>query len=276
MTLRITHAPANRGIAWLREGFAVFFQRPMGFSLMFMLFLAAALVLMALPGIGAVLLLAVMPLLTLGFAAGARAARAGRPVHAGLLFEPFRGGADTKRRNALLRLCLAYAFAMALVMVLSQTVDGGSFERLQVLMAAERTEDNQKLIDEVLADPRLRSGMFVRVLLIGALSVPFWHAPMLVSWHGQGLAQSLFSSTLACWRNKGAFATYLLGWVGISAAFGLLASAVVALLGTPQLAAVALPPAALVFSVVFYASLYFVYADSFATESDIDSPPAIE
>jgi hypothetical protein len=268
MSLRIAVVPASRGFAWLREGFAVFFKHPMGFSMMFMLFLVAALVLMALPWIGALLLLAAMPLLTLGFAAAARAARAGQPVHAGLLFEPFRPGADARQRTALLRLCLAYATAMALVMLLSQSVDGGSFERLQLLMAAERTEATQQQIDDLLADPQLRNGMFLRVTLLAALSVPFWHAPMLVAWHGQGLAQSLFSSTLACWRNKGAFAAYLLGWLGISAAFGLAASAIVALLGIPQLATLALPPAALVFSVVFYASLYFVYADCFALGSE--------
>jgi hypothetical protein len=274
MSLRITEVPAARGFAWLREGFVVFFRHPMGFSMMFMLFLVTALVLMVLPWIGSLLLLAAMPLLTLGFAAAARAARAGLPVHAGLLFEPFRAGADAQRRTALLRLCLAYATVMALVMLLSQVVDGGSFEQLQLLMAGERTEASQRQIDELLADSRLRNGMFLRVTLVAAVSVPFWHAPMLVGWHGQGLAQSLFSSTLACWRNKGAFAAYLLGWLGVSAAFGLSASALVALLGTPQLATLALPPAALVFSVVFYASLYFVYADSFATERDAPASPA--
>ena len=49
--------------------------------------------------------------------------------------------------------------------------------------------------------------------LLGALlSVPFWHAPALVHWGGQGVAQALFSSTLALWRNKAAFALNGLLW----------------------------------------------------------------
>jgi hypothetical protein len=264
MSLRISEVPAQRGVAWVGEGFALFLKRPAGFSLLFMLFLVAALILMALPFVGALVLLAVMPLLTLGFAAATRQAQRGQAVHAGLLFEPFKGAADAQRRRALLGLCIAYAFATALVMLLAQTIDGGGFERLQILFAAERTEANKAQIDALLADPRLSTGMFLRVTLIAALSVPFWHAPMLVWWNGQSLAQSLFSSTLACWRNRGAFLVNMLVWVGISIAFGIVASLLIALLGTPQLIAVVVPPVVLMFSVVFYVSLYLMYADCFA------------
>jgi hypothetical protein len=265
MTLRISAVPPQRGVAWVRESFALFLKSPLGFSLLFMLFLVAALILMALPFVGALLLLAAMPLLTLGYAAAARAAQQGQPVHVGLMFEPFKRTADAQRRGALLRLCLLYAAATALAMLLAQAIDDGSFERLQVLMAAERSDANKAAIDTMLDDPRLLGGMLVRVALIAAISVPFWHAPMLVWWNGQGIAQSLFSSTLACWRNKGAFLINSLVWLGISTAFAVLAGVLIALLGAPQLVAVVLPPAALMFSVVFYVSLYFMYADCFAS-----------
>jgi hypothetical protein len=205
-----------------------------------------------------------MPLLSLGFAAATRAAQLGQAVHAGLLFEPFKTAGDAQRRGALLRLCVLYAAATAIVMLLAQAIDDGSFERLQIVFAAERTEANKAQIDALLADPRLATGMFLRVALIGALSVPFWHAPMLIWWNGQSLAQSLFSSTLACWRNKGAFLVNMLVWLGISVAFGIAASVLIAILGTPELIAVVVPPAVLMFSVVFYVSLYLMYADCFA------------
>ncbi len=263
--LRISDVPPQRGVAWVRESFALFLKSPLGFSLLFMLFLVAALILMALPFVGALLLLAAMPLLTLGYAAAARAALRGQAVHAGLMLEPFKRTGAAPHRATLLRLCLLYAAATALAMLLAQAIDGGSFERLQVLMAAERTDANKAAIDALLDDPRLASGMLVRVALIAAISVPFWHAPMLVWWNGQSVAQSLFSSTLACWRNKGAFLINSLVWLGISTVFGVLASVLIALLGAPQLVAVVLPPAALMFSVVFYVSLYFMYADCFAS-----------
>lgn len=264
ISLRIADVPSQRGVAWVRESFALFLKSPFAFSLLFMLFLVVALVLMALPFVGALLLLAAMPLLTLGFAAATRAAQRSQPVHAGLLFEPFKGAADAGRRAALLRLCLAYAATTALVMLLAQAIDGGGFERLQILFAAERTAANKAQIDALLADPSLATGMLLRVTLIAALSVPFWHAPMLVWWDGQGLAQSLFSSTLACWRNRGAFIVNMLVWAGISIAFAVVSSVLIGLLGAPQLIAVVVPPVVLMFSVVFYVSLYLMYADCFA------------
>ncbi len=263
--LRIAEVPSQRGVAWVRESFALFLKSPFAFSLLFMLFLVVALLLMALPFVGALLLLAAMPLLTLGFAAATRAAQRGQAVHAGLLFEPFKGKADAGRRAALLRLCLLYAAATAVVMLLAQAIDGGSFERLQILFAAERSADNKAQIDALLADPRLAGGMLLRVTMLAALSVPFWHAPMLVWWDGQGLAQSLFSSTLACWRNRGAFVVNMLVWIGLATALGIVASVLVTLLGAaPELITVLLPPAVLMFSVVFYVSLYLMYADCFA------------
>jgi hypothetical protein len=266
MSLRVVDVPAQRGIAWVRDSLALFFRAPLGFSMMFLLFLVAALVLMALPLAGALLLLALIPLLTLGFAAGTRAARRGEPVHAGLLLEPLRRSGDAQRRRVLLRLCLLYAALTAATMLLAHAVDGGAFERLQLAMAKPRNEASGREIDALLADPQLAWGMALRLGLLGALSVPFWHAPMLVWWQGQGLAQSLFSSTLACWRNRGAFLLYLAGWVAIAGAVGIAAAAITLLLGAPALASLTLPPLALLISVAFYVSLYLVYADSFASD----------
>jgi hypothetical protein len=275
MSLRVNEVPAARGVLWVRQSFTLFFRHPLGFSLLFLLFMVAALILMALPWIGGVLLLAVMPLLTLGFAAATRAAQQGQPVHAGLLFEPLKPGADPARRLTLLRLCLLYAALTAATLLLAQTIDAGAFERFQLLLGAERTEANQREIAAAVADPALFNGMLVRLVLLGLISVPFWHAPMLVAWQGQGLAQSLFSSALACWRNRGAFFMYLLAWAGVSAALGMVASLVIALIGGQALAALTLPPVALLLSVAFYVSLYFMYAESFAaTDSAAVQAPA--
>ena len=65
-------------------------------------------------------------------------------------------------------------------------------------------------------------GPGTRFGLAACLSVPFWHAPALVYWQGQGVGQALFSSTLAVWRCKGAFLMYSLAWVGVIAIFGAL------------------------------------------------------
>jgi hypothetical protein len=232
-------------------------------------------VLLALPYIGSVLLLAALPLLTLGFMSATRAAAAGQPVHAGQLIEPFLRSADRARRHTLLRLCALYAVVTAIVMLAADAADGGTFERLQIVLAGTRDEAANKEIDALLADGQLQAGLAIRFGASALLSVPFWHAPPLVAWHGQGVAQSLFSSTLACWRNKGAFTLYLLAWTATVLLFGLAAGLLFSALGMPQMMALAALPGGLMFSTAFYVSLYFSFADSFAAgEAPVQPTPA--
>ena len=68
--------------------------------------------------------------------------------------------------------------------------------------------------------------------------MPFWHAPALVYWGGQTVGKSLFFSTVACWRNKGAFAVYALDWLGHRDGSRWRAQLVFAVLGQPHRALV--------------------------------------
>ena len=107
----------------------------------------------------------------------------------------------------------------------------------------------------------------MRFGLASLLSLPFWHAPALVHWGGQGVGKALFFSTMACWRNIGAFTVYGLAWAGAILVFGALANVLAALTQQAQLIALAAVPAGLLFSTVFYASLYFTFNDCFAPEA---------
>ena len=274
MSLRIQQASARDGAIWVSRSFALFLKRPLAFSALLALFLFAALVLLALPYLGAVLLLMALPLLGLGFMIAARSGLAGGPVHAGQLIEPLRRGneASAARRVQLLKLCGLYAVATAAVMLASDALDAGAFERLQVLLASARDAAKQKELDALLADDALLLGLLLRLGGTALLSVPFWHAPALVWWQGQGVAQSLFSSTLACWRNRVAFLVYGLAWLLTIVVFGIVAGAIFALIGAPQLVTLAAVPAGLMFSTAFYVSLFFTYQGCFG--SDPPSPEA--
>ena len=271
MSLHIKTASARDGATWVSRSFALFLKRPLAFSALLALFLFAALVLLALPYLGAVLLLMALPLLGLGFMIAARTALEGGPVHPGQLIEPLRAGSPRNperaaRRVALLKLCGLYAVTTAAIMLASDAIDGGAFERLQILLASARDAAKQKELDALLADGALLQGLLLRLGGTALLSVPFWHAPALVWWQGQGLAQSLFSSTLACWRNRSAFLVYGLAWTLTIVVFGLLAGAIFSLIGAPQLVALAAVPAGLMFSTAFYVSLLFTYRGCFGEE----------
>ncbi|MGL6112261.1 MAG: BPSS1780 family membrane protein [Rubrivivax sp.] len=260
MTLSIRQAAPAEGMLWMRDAFRLFLRRPLPFTGMFVAFLVVALLSSIVPLVGSVLMLMSLPLLSLGFMIASRAARDDLPVHPGLFLEPLRS--ERKRRQALLSLCAAYALATVLIMTLSEWVDGGSFERLQQLMA--KGDEGRAEMETILADPRLSWGLLIRFGLAACLSVPFWHAPALVHWHGQGVGQALFSSTLALWRCKGAFTVFSLAWVGVIVVFGALAALVFSLFDARQMAGLVAMPAGLMFSTVFYVSLLFTYEGCFS------------
>jgi len=273
MSLRILQAKARDGAAWVSRAFALFFKRPIAFSALFSLFLFACVALLALPYIGAVLVLIAWPLLSLAFMIAALAAQGGQAVHAGQLIEPLRAvnPGEVARRRTLLTLCGLFALTNALAMLAGDALDGGAFERLQVLMMSSRNDATQTEIAALLAEPKLRMALTLRSAGISLLALVFWHAPALVWWQGQGVAQALFSSTLACWRNRGAFLVYGLAWAFTLMVFGLVTGLLFALMGVPQLALVAAVPAALLFSTVFYVSLLLTYQGCFGSGESIES-----
>ncbi len=268
MALQLRTVPAARGLQWLRNGWRVFARKPLAFTGLFAMFLFAALAAMLIPWVGPLALLASMPLLTLGFMIGTREALADRFPTPAVFVVPLRS--QTKRRIALLKLGIGYAIATVVIIVLADAIDGGVFAELQAQLA-HRDQDSAR-VDELLADPRLPTGLIVRFGLAALLSVPYWHAPALAYWGGQPAAQSLFSSTLAIWRNRGAFAMYFAGWVVLVAGFALLAGVLLGMFGMRQAIAVLALPAGLTFSAAFYASLWFTFADCFADSRTIAGP----
>ncbi|MFN5165982.1 MAG: BPSS1780 family membrane protein, partial [Pseudomonadota bacterium] len=217
MPLQLKSADAGRGMRWLVDAFRLFARKPLAFTLLLLVFFfLAALVAALLPLVGSLLQLMTLPLLSLGFMVASQSALLGGPVHPGQFVEPLR--ADPARRRSLLLLCLLYGVLALAVLQLSAWVSDDAMMRLQQLMA--EGEKARPRIDALLAEPGVSAGAMLLLGLGTLLSIPFWHAPALVHWGGQGVGQALFSSTLAVWRNKAAFLGYFLGWTLLVLAFG--------------------------------------------------------
>lgn len=269
--LLLKPVPAVRGLHWLGDAFRLFVRKPLAFTSLFATFLLAAVVLSLPPLLGMVLPLALAPLLSLGFMVASQSALLDGPVHPGQFISPLR--ADPVRRKALLTLCLVYGVSALAILGLGSWLADGAFERLQAVMAKpEATADE---VSAAFTDPGLVNASFMGLLLGTALSVPFWHAPALVHWGAQGVAQALFSSTLAVWRSKAAFTVYVLSWGAAFMAFSVLTAVLGGLLGLGSLVQVLTVPAAMAFSTVFYVSLIFTFNDSFggAAAPSAEAPP---
>jgi len=272
MQLHLQDVPARNGRLWIRHGFKVFRRQPLALSGLFGLFLFAGFVAMLIPGAGLLLTMAALPLLSLGFMLATHLVLQKKTPTAGVFIAPLK--LTPERRRSQLLLCLGYAGAMLVIGLAADWIDGGSTRDLQKLVADNA---DAEAIANAATDPRLFWGLAARMGLMGLLSVPYWHAPALVHWGGQGVAQALFSSTLALWRNKAAFAVNMLLWGALLMGVASVVSLVFALLGLAQAAPVALMALGLMLSTVFYASLYFSFVDCFmfgAPQDVLDERPA--
>jgi hypothetical protein len=268
VSLRVHSVAARRGASWVQQAFALLGRHFVGFAVLLLTALVPTLLLTAVPLIGPLLAFAMGQPITFGFAVAARAAQAGEPVRAAHMLQPLLPGADPARRSGLLRLCMLYTGAVAAVMV-GVTLLGG--EALQDLATATQGTQGDfvtragAVFDE---HPGLRLLLLASSGLFVLLSVLFWHAPMLVWWHGQGVAQSLFSSALAIWRNKGAYSVYSLAWIGVMMLLLAVTGVLQPLFGSPEVAALALQPVTLIMMAAFYISAYFSYVDCLGTRDE--------
>jgi hypothetical protein len=267
MALSLKTVSPLHGAHWVRDGFRLFGRHPLAFSSFFVGFLLAMLVSTLVPVVGSLVLLAAVPLLSLGFMVVAESALHGGPIHVGLFFSPLT--ADPARRRALLMLCGLYAVGTVLVMVVADAVDDGGLDRLQRMLAEG---GRAKEVEALLAQPGFQAAMALRVALITLVSVLFWHAPALVHWGGQSPAQALFSSTLAVWRCKGAFLVYALAWSALIVVFGTVTSLLLVLLGQLQLLRLVALTGGLILSTVFYVSLLFTSLESFGGTREAPAP----
>jgi hypothetical protein len=267
MALMLKTVEAARGPRWIGDAFRLFAKRPFAFTSLFAVYLFAAMLIAQVPILGSVAQMVSLPLLSLGFMVAGQSALLDGPVHPRHFVEALRG--DPVRRRALLTLCLVYGVLAIGILLLADSVSGHAWDRLQRLLA-KGGDGVQVEVDALLSESGVALGALLAVVLGTLLSMPFWHAPALVHWGGQGVRQALFSSTVALWRSKGAFFAYMMAWVGVLLLFGLISAVVFGMIGAPQLTGLIGVPAGLVFSTVFYISVLFTFTDSFGGSP---SPP---
>ena len=260
MKLRLV-AP-RQGLVWVRRAFQVFARQPLGFAALFAAWLFAFLVLGLIPFVGVIALLVLPPAGSLLFMIASRRVGEGKLVMPGSIAE--LAGAGRARLLALLKLGLVYGASTFLVFWLAALIDGGAVAAFLESLTDTKSAESAAVR---VGDPRLQLGLLLRLAFVGALSIPFWHAPALVHWGGQSWAKSLFFSSVAVWRNKGAFGVYGIAWVALWMLLLAFVSVGVGLFGPERFTLVA-TPLTLVFFTVFFASFWYTFADCFSADDD--------
>ena len=272
MALQLKPVNTASGSRWVRDAFRVFAKRPLAFTGMFAVFLFAAIVVSLVPLLGGMLQMMMLPLLSLGFMVATQSALLDGPVGPAQFIQPLK--TDPARRRALLWLCLTYGACAVAILLLCQAVSDDALGRWQALVSKPGVTPEQ--LQALVSEPGVRMSVFLGFSLGSLLSVPFWHAPALVHWGAQSASQALFSSTLAVWRSKGALLLYMAVWAGLVLVVGVGTSALLAMLGAVQIAGTAAMPIGLLFSTVFYISLWFTFNDSFGSTAGVPAASAAD
>jgi hypothetical protein len=251
--MKLQIVPAKQGLVWVKQGIRTFWRQPLAFTGLFFLFMAWVSVLSMVPFIGAALALLVLPAATLGLMVATEQAASGKFPMPTVMLVAFRAG--QQRLKAMMLLGGLYALSFLAVMAISALVDGGGFAKVYLA--------NAPITPEVVNDADFQTAMWLTTIIYVPLSMLFWHAPALVHWHGVPPVKSLFFSAIACWRNLGAFAVYLLAWAGVLVAGAILIVLISSALGGNDLSAAVLMPGALLMAAMFFASVYFSVKDCF-------------
>ena len=274
MILHLQTVPPRNGLLWVRHGLKVLRRKPIALIGLFAVFLLVSSLLQLVPLLGQLVVLAALPLVSLSFMLASHQVLQSHTPTAAVFAQPLQ--LTKERRRDQLILGLLYALSTIAVMFLAHWLDGGALVRAVEQAAAAggagTGKPDPKAIEATIADPSLTTGIGLRLLLTGLISIPFWHAPALIHWGGQGVMQALFSSTLGVWRNKGAFALSGLVWVGLTFGATMALTIVGMLLGLANLLPFLLVPLAMILTTAFYCSLYFTFIDCFMFGAPKDLP----
>lgn len=250
--------PPRRGWHWLADGFLIFRKKQLLLSLAVLGYWVLMGLISALPLIGRIVAMALIPVFSVSLMNACRLLEGGGTFHPSLLVSGFQ-----RNLRPLLVLGAIYIAYTAGVLALAALLDGGVLFELVFLGTVQDAE--------VLAGENVRLGAQLSLALFMPLMMAYWFAPLLVAWHDLSPGKSLFFSLVACLRNWRAFFVYGAAII----VFGALLPGLVA-----ALFAALLPGGGDVFSIMvsllvvffflptLYASFYVSYRDVFVAAGD--------
>jgi hypothetical protein len=246
---------AARGARWLGEGWQLFRAAPLGWLALSSVYLLGTNLLALVPFVGIVVALVLVPPLTVGMMAAARAASAGGRPQLGMLAEGFRTGTRSQ-------LALGVVYLTCSMLIFAAATAADSAGGVRALLSGRGSSEELEL--QAVLFP-----LAVLALLYLPVFMMFWFSPALAAWHATGAARALFFSFVACLINWRAFLAYGLATVLMMVVVpGLTLLALRVLFGAElKVAAVSLAfPLLILVLPTLFASFYVSYRDVFGVE----------
>lgn len=261
--MQVTRAPARIGWRWVAEGFSLLRRHPLALLGITVLFLFSVMLPSILPVIGQFAPLVLMPALSVGYMQAVRTAAAGRMPSPWTLYDGLRAQKGRGARPLLL-LGAINCLLTVLALALSSIADGGTLFRIATGTIAGD--------DPALGDRSLVFAAVIFLVLYTPVQMAMWYAPMFVAWHRLHPARALFYSLVGVWRNRSAFAVYLLGWVAVAIGLSIALQLAKPLL-PGSLMPLLLSPLSLVMLAALYCSFWPSYRDVVQDGPEAGPPP---
>jgi hypothetical protein len=246
---------ASRGARWLGEGWQLFRVAPLGWLALSCAYLLGTNLLALIPFLGILIALVIVPPLTVGMMAAARAAAAGARPQLAMLAEGFR----TATRP---QLALGVVYLACSMLIFAATTAADSSGGLRAVLSGRNPSAEIEL-----------QPLFFTLAVMALLHLPmlmmFWFSPPLVAWHATGPARALFFSFVACLINWRACLAYGLTTILVMAVVPALVLLPLRLVFDVELkvaAASLLFPLLIVLMPTLFASFYVSYRDVFGAE----------
>jgi hypothetical protein len=264
-----TRHDGRRGIAWLRQSYAMFVRHRLAWIGLLLAYYVSLLAIDALPWIGALLAPMVKPVLSVGFLAAAWTQERGGKPAIGMLVRGF--GANVR---ALLPLGVVFVVGISVALGATALVDGGQF--LDMLYGAPPAGDSDasaaRHLQQTLGSPRVQFAMMFGAVCALPTLMALWWAPALVVFHDAGLVAALRGSFRAAAANWRAAARYVLALFVLGAIVPTLITATLALIIPAPLnatiAALVVLPYVAFFVATMHISDYVSYRDVFHAGED--------
>ncbi len=207
--MKIHSLPAKDGFQWLIEGINITKQYWLPLMGILLCYVILSIVpTMLIPQVGGYWVFLASPILSFGVMSAFRSASSEQKPLLSQLSSGFKLPSPLTKR--LLVLGLVNALGSYLILASTSLIDGGAV--LQLVTGHLKP-----------TDPVLKTGASqVAIMLFLGLLMPFqallWYAPPFVGWHKLPVAQALFSSGVAVWRNRGAFFVFGITWLSLAVA----------------------------------------------------------
>jgi MFS family permease len=167
---------------------------------------------------------------------------------------------STVARKRILQLGLIYTACILILSFLASLIV--DFEALLPLLTSDEAPSTEAM-------QQLYKLVFVGGLLYIPIAMLMWFAPLLVAWAEMPLLQAIFSSWMACWSNRGAFAYYLLIWSIVLVAVPMLIGGMLEALGFASIASYVVAPISMGGLTIMYCSFFATWKGCF-TDNNIE------